>query len=155
MHANCFLAILVFSIMFLIHFRKQRSLRILIAANMCIGVAMSLVDAIAGNGIWETATLGITYASVSITVYALIYFYYLFKTDQFEYTRGHPMFWLSIGCLVYFGVNTLYFMVMDQLINKYGRNEVMGWGFHNLLIIIANCFYARAFRCFRNLTTVQ
>lgn len=148
---------LVFSLMYYLHYREQRVGRLLIGINTLVGVGMVLVG-VWKTSIWGYPTLGRCYSAASITIYTLIYFFFLFK-DIKQDGRGEPMFWLSVGALAYFGSNLTYFTYSAYLLEKPGfidgeYVEGLGWYTHDALNIIAHCLYAQAFRCFRNSKTI-
>jgi|GEM_PF-2557130 len=138
-----------FSIVYFLHFSGLRAMRFLIGINMVVGMIVGVADAFYINGMWNPPTLARSYYSVLVVIYALVYFYFLFK-DVMQYSWEHPMFWLSIGALLYFGNNVLYFILIDYLIEKAVRIEAFSWATHGALNIIAHILYAQSFRCFRN-----
>lgn len=148
-HAFFLLEFIAFSLVYFLHFFEYRAIRSLIGINMIVGTAIALSDAFYINGIWNMPTVARSYFSVSIVLYVLIFLFFLFK-DIRLYSWQHPMFWLSIGALLYFANNILYFILIDYLIQEEVKIEALSWGAHDAFNIIAHVLYAQSFRCFRN-----
>lgn len=153
LHLYTFVEFLGFSIVYYLHYEKGNLMRMLIGINIIIGVILALADACYINGIWMSNTLSRSYASASIVLYTLNCFYSLFQKDTTRYSWEYPMFWVSTGALIYFGLNTLYFMLTRYLLFNAAKIETLSLLSHNALNIIANCLYAQSFRCFRKQET--
>lgn len=139
---------LAFSIVYYYHFQKNSFLRYFIGINMVILIAVSVAGAFI-NGIWHWNTLSQSYSSVFLMLYSLIYFLFMFSSDTNQYSLEHPMFWVNIGVLIYFGVNILYFTLDSYLLNHAIKLETFSMRFHMAINPVANCLYAQSFRCFR------
>ncbi len=147
MHFFVLVEFLVFSLMYYLHYKGNRMGRLLIGINTLVGIGMVFIG-LWKTSIWGYPTLGRCYSAASLTLYALIYFFFLFK-DIKQDGQGEPMFWLSVAALVYFGINIFYFLFSSYLLRKAVFIESAGWLFHGALNIIAHCLYAKAFTCFR------
>jgi hypothetical protein len=152
-HLFFFVEFLVFSIAYFLHLRKTKAARIMIGINLIIGTVVAFTDAFYINDIWILPTLSRPYFSVSIVVYILIYFYFLFK-GSLQYNRIDPMFWISAGGLIYFASNWNYFAFNSEWMRDNFPVSNAAWYAHDLLNIIANALYALSFRCFRKQNTV-
>lgn len=148
LHLLVFVEFLVFSTVYYCYFQKGSILRLFIGVNTIVFLAAWLADLFI-NGIWVWNVFSRSYSSVSLTCYTLIYFYFLFKRDTTQYSAQDSMFWVSIGALVYFGSNMLYFILHNVLAGKAYNTAVMSIYFHAAINIIAHFLYAQAFRCFR------
>lgn len=116
-----------------------------------MNTAVFLIVAVTGvflHGIWSYNSLARSFSSISILSYTLIYFFFMFLADERNYTIEHPMFWVSIGTIVYFGSNALYFMFNADLMARGHVASKLGGIVHLGLNIIANYLYAQSFRCF-------
>lgn len=153
LHLFTFIEFLTFSFVFLVFFRRKKSLSKLIAGNAVLFVILAVADAFFVHGIWTVNTIARSYSSISILGFALIYFYFMFRLDERNYTIEHPMFWISVGTLVYFGSNTLYFIFREDLIARGATALLLGGVIHGILNIVANYLYAQSFRCFNRKTT--
>lgn len=135
-----------FSLVFYQHTRKGDIGRKVIGINMVILILIVLAEFMC-NGMSKPNDISRGYSSSFLSVYTLCYFYYLFYKDDILYLWEYPMFWICTGMLIYFGVNTLYFMTRSYLLNQAANWE---WGynyFHGALNIIAYYLYAQSFRC--------
>jgi hypothetical protein len=148
LHLFTFVEFLTFSFVFSVFFRRKKRLSQLMIVNAVLFVLLAVADAFFVHGIWQVNTIARSYSSISILAYALIYFYFMFRLDERNYTIEHPMFWVSVGTLVYFGSNTLYFIFREDLIARGSTALLIGGSIHALLNIIANFLYAQSFRCF-------
>lgn len=153
LHLFTFLEMLAFSAVYLFYFKKKMPyVQPLISLNTIVYV----IAAIAGvgiNGIWAPNSISRTYSSVSLTCYVLIFFYDLFVSDIKLYCWQYPMFWISIGVLIYFSVNLFYFMLINYLIKNAAFTGQISLFTHAAINIIANCLFARAFTCHKNFIT--
>lgn len=140
---------LVFSTVYYRFFRERKLLAAVIAVNALVFMVLALTDALYIHDIWTINRLARSYSSISMLCYTLIYFYFIFSREDLAFTSRHPMFWVNIGALVYFGSNALYFMVSKDLIAMGSFASKIGLCIHGGLNIIANFLYARSFRCFR------
>lgn len=151
LHLFTIVELLTFSSIFYIFFRRKRKLALFILINTAVFLLAAAAD-ICHRGIWSYNAIARSYSSISILSYTLIYFYFMFGADERSYTIEHPMFWVSIGTIVYFGSNALYFMFNDDLMTKGPAASKMGGVVHLGLNIIANYLYAQSFRCFNSKT---
>lgn len=149
MHLFTLVEFLTFSVVYYHHFQKNSVLQLFIGINTIVFIAACLADAFFVNSIWMPNTLSRSYSSISMICYALAYFYFMFSKEVTQYSAEHPMFWLNIGAIIYFGCNTLYFMLNNYLINRAVHTANFSLYFHAAINIIANCLYAQSFRCFR------
>ncbi|PSK93490.1 hypothetical protein [Taibaiella chishuiensis] len=143
---------IAFTLLFLLH-TQRKSLRVLLVANMLVLFGFALFNAI--TSIKDPNSLARGYAAASLTVYALIYLYYLFAIDSTRYVWQYPMFWICIGILMYFTVNFMYIMTKQYLIAKHLDVEWVGHLLHSVLNIIAHCLYAQAFTSLRKWKTAS
>jgi len=148
LHLYTLVEFLAFSAVYYYHFQKNSALQLFIGINAIVFIAICFADAFWINSIWKLNPLSRSYSSVSMIFYTLVYFYFMFQKDTPNYSIEHPMFWVNIGALIYFGTNAIYFMMISSLAL---HREIASFGlfFHNILSIVANCLFAQSFRCFR------
>lgn len=147
LHLFTIVELLTFSAIFYMFFRRKQKLALVILINTAAFLFAAAAD-IVFNGIWSYNAIARSYSSISILSYTLIYFYFMFGADERNYTIEHPMFWVSIGTIVYFGSNALYFMFNEDLMARGPAASKIGGVVHLGLNVIANYLYAQSFRCF-------
>lgn len=143
---------LAFSRMYYLHFQKNSKMRLLIAVNAVVFVGIAIADAFYISDIMKPPIISRSYASAFILIYTLISLFSLFQKEDLHYSWEYPMFWVCIGALVYFGTNTLYFMLMSQLLLKAPDIEKWSYHAHAAFNIIGNCLFAQSFRRFNKWT---
>lgn len=148
LHLYTLVEFLAFSAVYYSHFQKNSALQLFIGINAIVFVAVCLADAFWINNIWSLNPLSRSYSSVSMIFYTLVYFFFMFRKDTESYSMTHPMFWVNIALLIYFGFNTLYFMLGHWMM-KHKEMAFLGLFLHNTMNIVANCLFAQSFRCFR------
>lgn len=153
LHLFTFIEMVIFSSVYYFHFSKNRIISFLILINTLIFAAAAIAGAFIINGIWSPNSISRTYSSVSLTCYALIYFYYLFVKDVQYYSWQYPMFWVSLGVLIYFGLNLFYFMLINYLTNYASFTGQISLFTHAIINIVANCLFAQSFKCHKNFIT--
>ena len=153
LHLFSFIEMLTFSSVYYYHFIEKKILTLLIFINAIIFILVAFANAFVYDGLCFPNTISRSYSSVSLTCYSLIYFYYLFKKDFQYYSWQYPMFWTSIGVLLYFGLNLFYFMLLNYLIKNATFTGYVSTYTHAAINIIANCLFAQSFRCHRNFIT--
>lgn len=149
-HVFTLLEFMTFSMLYYMHLRKGSLMRSLIVINAFVFIGIAIADATFVHGITKDNSLARGYSSAFIVLYTLIYFLQLFRKDEGRFLKDYPMFWICTGALIYFGNNTLYFTIRGLLLAKDTRTEWFGHLVHAGFNIIAYCFYAQSFRCFRN-----
>lgn len=143
-HLYTLLAFLAFSTVFYMHVRNT-IIRSLIAFNAGIFVVIAV------TGMYENITapndFSRGYCAFFLTIYTLVYLYYLFKIDDTRYLQEYPMFWICMGILTFFTGHSLYAMMKQNLIKS--NYDIASYAdlVHAALNIIANCLYAQSFRC--------
>ena len=150
LHLFTFIEMFAFSTVYYFHFSKSKFLTSLILLNAISFSLVAISDAVYFNGIFAPNNISRTYSSISLTVFALIYFYHLFVKELQFYSWQYPMFWLSTGVLIYFGLNLLYFMLLNYLISNATFTGQISSYTHAAINIIANCLFAQSFRCHKN-----
>ncbi|WP_162902993.1 hypothetical protein [Taibaiella koreensis] len=138
---------IAFSIVFLLRFPKKSRVRILIGVNMGVAAIITIIDVLK-NGIWSTPDLSRTYTSFFLLLYALHYYYDLFRQESTSLGWEHPMYWVSTGALISFGGLLFYFLFSNYLLTKEAHLETLSLFIFQGANVIANCLYAQAFRCF-------
>ena len=149
LHLFTLVECLAFSVVYYQHLQKNSIFRLFIGINSIVFIALCFVDAFLINSIWTLNPISRSYSSVSMICYTLGYFYSMFRKDTLQYSSEHPLFWVNVGALIYFGSNTLYFMLGYWFLRKVDM-ALFGLFFHAMINIIANCLYAQSFRCFKN-----
>lgn len=147
LHLFTVVEFMVFSLVYYLHFRKNNTVRLLISINAIVFIVVALADALFIHNIWANNTLARSYAAVSLISYTLIYLHFMFRIDDAEYSSKHPMFWISIGTLIYFGCNSMYFLLYNNIINNTAAANISLYTY-TVFNIISNCLYAQSFRCF-------
>lgn len=145
---------LVFSAVYLMHLQNSLPWKIIIIVNLIIGTAVAFADAFYINDIRSWPNVSWPYSAVSIVVYSLAYFYFLFR-DQTLYSRIDPMFWVNSGAMVYFANSAYYFMQKSHLIHNDPEASTVGWYIHAVFNIVAYILYTKAFMCFRKQNPIQ
>jgi len=153
LHLFTFVEMLAFSFVYYFHFKESRAIAALIVTNTLIFIGAAIADVVFINGIWSPNSISRTYSSVSLTCYSLIFFYCQFVEDVEYYSWEYPMFWISIGVLTYFGLNLLYFMLINYLTNNAAFTGQISLFTHAAINIVANCLFAQSFRCHKNFIT--
>lgn len=148
-HVYTLVEFLAFSAVYYLHFRKNKVMRALIGLNMFAGTIIAFIGAFYFGNIREPNMLSITYSFASIITYTLVYFYFLFNETTTQYSWEHPMFWVSTGALIYFTCTVVYFMLKRDLLKQVVYLENIGNHVHLGINIVAHCFYAQSFRCFK------
>lgn len=141
------------SVVYYYHFKMHPIMRSLIVVNIIVAFLIAIADACLINGVLQSNTVSRSYDSGWVMIYTLIYFYQLFQRDTSNSSVEEPMFWFSIGVLVYFANNIVYFMIRDYLLNHAKTIESFGYSIYLSLNIIVHLLYAQSFRCFRRWKT--
>jgi hypothetical protein len=149
LHLYTLIEMIIFSFVYYFNWSSKKILRLLIVVNAIVFIAIAIADAFFINGLKAPNTNSRPYAAVSLAIYALVYFYDLFNADSHLYSWQQPMFWFSLSVLLYFGLNTFYFMLANYLFNTY----TIGSYTHAAINIVSNCLIAQAFKCHRRSTT--
>ena len=149
LHLYTVVEMFTYSFVYYRHWSSKKILSFVISANTALFVIMALADAFFINGVFSPNTNSRTFASISLTIYALIYYYDLFKAEPYLYSWQYPMFWFSTGVMVYFGLNTFYFMLANYLYSAHTIGNISSY-IHAALNILSNCLIAQAFRCHKN-----
>lgn len=138
----------VISIVFADYFLPDRTVRKLIMANIGFALLLAVADACIIGGIMEANTTSRSYDAASAILYALLYFYSLFKRDTPQRLVRDPMFWFAIAVLVYFANNIVYFLFREYLLSHAKDIESFGFCVYLSLNITTHLLYAYSFRCF-------
>lgn len=147
-HLTSFIEFFAFSFIYYKQFKDKRIISTLLLINIPVFIVIAVVDAFLINGLCRANTLSRTYAAVSILCYTLTYFFFLFSGNETVYNKKHPMFWISTGALIYFCNNIFYFLLINNMVDEKSIGTEITLLAHATLNIIANCLYAKAFRCF-------
>lgn len=148
MHLLVPVELLAYSFIYIHHFKGSETLQRAIVMNIIVFGVVWVLDTFIVNSIWSLISFSRTYAAVSQLCYSLIYFHFMFSRDTPEYSTEHPMFWVNIGVIVYYGSNILYFIPTNLLLRHHPTAN-FGLYTHDVVNIIAHCLYAKAFTCFR------
>lgn len=149
LHVFTIVQLIAFSVIYYLDFQDNRVLKRLILVNVIIALFIAILDAFFVNDIWHHNTLSRSYCSASVVIYTLVYFYRLFQKDTTKYSWEFPMFWVSIGALIYSAINILYFMLKQYLLMKATSIETFSYYVFLSTNIVTYCLYAQSFRCFR------
>lgn len=82
-------------------------------------------------------------SSLLIIFFALSYFYQLLKEVKIKKLEREPMFWLSIGLLIYFS-SSFFIFIFSNYIAPSVKLSFTFWGIHALLNISLMIFYTIA-----------
>lgn len=146
MHVFSLVEFWVFSMMYYFHFKKNSKLRPLIVLSAIVFTVLAYADAFVFEGPFVAPTVSRSYSSICIVLYSLAVPYTLIRREELRYSWEYPIFWVSIGALLYFGANTFYFMFRKWLIIHAPQMEWISYHSHAAFNIIANCIFAHAFR---------
>lgn len=146
---------LTFSTVYYLHVKENSPIRwlIIINAGVFIGIAIYnalhpvIINGKTVMGILSANDLSRTYSSVSMIIYALGCFYWLFTLNDTRHLWQYPMFWVCTGALLYFAVNSPYFVTRALLLSKNAGGEWIFGRIHATINIITYCLYAQSFRC--------
>lgn len=147
LHLFTVVEFMAFSFTYYAYLSKHKNLKLIIPVNFLIFIALAFFDVFYLNGIWQPNTLSRTYASFSMVIYASVFFYYMLKEDLSYYSWQYPMFWISIGVLLYFSVNIFYFMMIRYLTANAVSVGRLGLYTHGFINLVANILYAQSYRC--------
>lgn len=109
-----------------------------------------LANAFVIGAVYEVNSFARTFEFVVLATFSLIFF-----RQSLVIEKGtlpifkQPMFWLSAGVLLYFSVNTLFFLLFNKLLDEGADWIQMGKVLHAYVNILANLLFAQAFLCFR------
>ncbi len=154
-HLLTLVQFLVFSTVFYLEAQKNSIARIFICIIAIGSIVVAMADIFYFEGIKEPNTYSRGYSSALMTLYALVYFYYLFQKDDTRYAWQYPMFWVCTGMLVYFGGNALYATLKSYLLERAESLEKIFNLGHVTLNLISSFLYAQSFRCLKKNTTSQ
>ncbi len=147
LHLYTVIEFFAFSSAYYIYFNQKKYLPNIILINSAVFFIVALTDATFLNGIWKFNNYSRSYASLSLVMYASIYFYYLLKESFQMPTWRQPMYWLSIGVLFYFGLNLFYFLFSNIIAFQDIQLSSGSLYIHSTVNILANCLYAQSFIC--------
>jgi hypothetical protein len=148
LHIYTVIELLAFSYFFFYNSKRKFYFKIILL-NTILYLAVALADATFINTIWKFNTYSRTYASASLVIYSLIYFYTLMESDEIINLWQSPIFWINIGVLFYFATNLFFFMLSNYISSTDVKLIPIGLYFHSTINIIANCIFAYSYFCIR------
>lgn len=149
LHLYAIVQFLIFSAVFFHHFKENSTVGRLILFNAIAAFMIAVADVFFIDGIMHNNTVARSYDATSMVIYALVYFYMLFRQDtRLSYNSSDPMFVFTIAVLLYFGNNMFYFMLRRYLLANARHIETFSYYMYLTLNIIAHFLYAQSFRCF-------
>lgn len=103
----------------------------------------TLTDLLFLNGLQQFNSFSRPLASFIIIFFALSFFYKTLTELKIKHLEQSPLFWISIGCLLYFSGSLFIFIFTNYVRNS---NEVLLtlWGIHALFNILLNSSYTIA-----------
>lgn len=118
---------------------SKKTFRIMILFFFCF----SLMDAFWWNGIYSFNNYSRPMASLLLLFLALCFFYKTLRELKIKHLEQTPLFWLSIGLLIYFSGNLFIFLFTNYV--KVSNEALMTiWGIHAIFNIILNLTYSIA-----------
>jgi hypothetical protein len=94
------------------------------------------------RGVTEFVGTSRSIFSITVTIFALLYFFRLIKSLPVIHVYYIPMFWINIGMLVYFTGNFFVFVMQNYLVDVMKSDFVFHQSVHNLLGIFANILFS-------------
>ena len=151
-HVYTIIEFLCFSIAFHYYF-PLKSLQHLIRINSIVFLIIAIAEATYIGSLWKFNTISHTYSSITLVIYAILYFYELLNGEMEINCWLYPMFWLSSGVLIYFGVNLFYFMLNNYLLSHEYHIASNGKNIHAAVNIFTNLIFSISFLCFKTFST--
>ena len=111
------------------------------------GILFTVADAMFIEGLRQFNSYSRTVESIILILTALAFFYQLINRLDLTFIDKQPMFWISVGVLIYFSGNVFLFMLQRAMIASGESDFSLYWIIHSCLNIIANFAYSIAFLC--------
>lgn len=139
---------LLFTSVYKLYLGKKRINQLLVISHI-VFIVFVLIDLFIYSNINLPNFLSRTYEGITITILCLMFFFNFFKTnEQFEIWK-YPMFWISIGGLIYFTLNVFFFMLLLILVLENPNLANASTDLHGIYNILANIAFGIAFLCLK------
>lgn len=131
------------SLVFYYHFDGDSLLRQVIKILIIAFSIFAVYNSFYLQSIYTFNTYARTLSSILLIIYVFCYFYSIMAQLQVKYLEKEPMFWISVGILIYCSANLFLFIYSNIILDKENLLYVM-WISHAIFNILKNITYAIA-----------
>lgn len=135
-----YLEFVMIVLLYQVHLSPDKKIRfILIIVSLII---MQTIEMVGFRGANDFQSVSMAIFSIVVTILVLAYFFKLMRTMPTMHIYYIPMFWVSVGMLIFFTGNFFLYVVRDYLVKIMKDNMAFYWSLHNILGIISYILYS-------------
>ncbi|MCI5080211.1 MAG: hypothetical protein MRY78_00890 [Saprospiraceae bacterium] len=106
-------------------------------------VGFVVLDMVWLSGVEQFNNYSTAVESLILIFFSLVFFYKTLQELQIRYLEKAPLFWISVGVLLYFS-GSLFIFLFTNYVNSSNQALFIIWGIHGIFGILLNLFYALA-----------